>query len=200
MTPARLVLYMSMSLHGFAARSDRVIDWLGKKRAHDDRRFGGATFARSLAHHGLIDEYRITVQPVALGDGLPRLHGLPEPRPSPAAARGAEPVHVRQPSHLPARGLARDVGGSARLRLAAGRVLRSQSGNRRAPCRTTLATQKTERMTSDAGRYRSRTSGVSGIPDLADLARRPQRSLLNRPPEAPATQRGRPRVRERHIA
>jgi len=41
--------------------------------------FGGASFARSLARHGLIDEYRVTVQPVALGDGLPLLHGLPEP-------------------------------------------------------------------------------------------------------------------------
>ena len=41
--------------------------------------FGGAAFARSLAHHGLIDEYRIVVQPFALGDGLPLLHGLPEP-------------------------------------------------------------------------------------------------------------------------
>jgi dihydrofolate reductase len=43
--------------------------------------FGGVSFARSLAGHGLIDEYRINVQPVALGDGLPLLHGLPEPQP-----------------------------------------------------------------------------------------------------------------------
>ena len=43
--------------------------------------FGGASFARSLAAHGLIDEYRINVQPIALGDGLPLLHGLPEPLP-----------------------------------------------------------------------------------------------------------------------
>jgi dihydrofolate reductase len=41
--------------------------------------FGGASFARSLAAHGLIDEYRINVQPVALGGGLPLLHGLPKP-------------------------------------------------------------------------------------------------------------------------
>jgi dihydrofolate reductase len=41
--------------------------------------FGGAGFARSLAVHGLIDEYRINVQPVILGDGLPLLHGLDEP-------------------------------------------------------------------------------------------------------------------------
>jgi dihydrofolate reductase len=41
--------------------------------------FGGASFAHSLAAHGLIDEYRINVQPVALGDGLPLLRGLDEP-------------------------------------------------------------------------------------------------------------------------
>jgi dihydrofolate reductase len=41
--------------------------------------FGGVSFARSLAAHGLIDEYRINVQPVALGDGLPLLDGPGEP-------------------------------------------------------------------------------------------------------------------------
>ena len=35
---------------------------------------------RPLAgRHGLIDEYRLIVHPVALGQGLPLLHGLPEP-------------------------------------------------------------------------------------------------------------------------
>jgi dihydrofolate reductase len=152
---------MSMSLDGFVARRDGVIDWLGDSRPHDGSRqravlellgqtgmlvlgrrvyedmvqawpasqsamgdlmntlpkvvfsstlevswsnarvsdrpvedevpvlkrqaekdivvFGGGSFARSLARHRLIDEYRITVQPVALGDGLALLHGLPEP-------------------------------------------------------------------------------------------------------------------------
>jgi dihydrofolate reductase len=163
-TPAqrKLILYMSMSLDGFAARRDGTMDWLGDAQAHSAHRqravaellgqtgllvlgsragadmaqawpgsqsptgelmnetpkvvfsstlatvewsntrvsarpvedeipelkreagkdivvFGGASFARSLAAHGLIDEYRINVQPVALGDGLPLLHGLPEP-------------------------------------------------------------------------------------------------------------------------
>lgn len=159
----RLILYMSMSLDGFAARRDGTMDWLGGSRPYDAHRqrtvaellgqtgllvlgrrsaqdmaqawpssrsstgelmnalpkivfsstlpdlewsnarvsdrpaekeiaefkgqpgkdivvFGGASFARSLAAHGLIDEYRINVQPVALGDGLPLLHGLPEPQ------------------------------------------------------------------------------------------------------------------------
>ena len=159
----RVILYMSMSLDGFAARHDGTMDWLGEAQPYGDHRqravtellgqtgllvlgrragqdmaqawpgsrsatgermnalpkvvfsstigaiewsnarvsdrpveeeipelkdqpgddivvFGGASFARSLAGHGLIDEYRINVQPVALGDGLPLLHGLREPR------------------------------------------------------------------------------------------------------------------------
>jgi dihydrofolate reductase len=42
--------------------------------------FGGAQIAHSLARHRLIDEYRLTVHPVALGVGLPLWHGLPEPQ------------------------------------------------------------------------------------------------------------------------
>lgn len=42
--------------------------------------FGGARFAHSLARHRLVDEYRLTVHPVALGKGLPLWHGLPEPQ------------------------------------------------------------------------------------------------------------------------
>ena len=159
----KLILYMSMSLDGFAAAHDGRMEWLGGSRPYDDQRqravdellgqtgalvlgrggaqemaqawpsstsrtgefmnalpkvvfsstltdlewanarvtdrpaeeeipelksqpgmdivvFGGAGFARSLAAHDLIDEYRINVHPVALGDGLPLLHGLREPR------------------------------------------------------------------------------------------------------------------------
>jgi len=43
--------------------------------------FGGASFANGLASARLIDEYRLTVHPIALGDGLPLLHGLSEPQP-----------------------------------------------------------------------------------------------------------------------
>jgi dihydrofolate reductase len=52
-------------------------------KAQDDRDmicFGGARFAHALAAHELIDEYRLTVHPVALGAGLPLWHGLAQPQ------------------------------------------------------------------------------------------------------------------------
>jgi riboflavin biosynthesis pyrimidine reductase len=41
--------------------------------------WGGAAFAQSLSRLGLVDEYRLVVQPVALGDGLPLFAGLTGP-------------------------------------------------------------------------------------------------------------------------
>jgi len=40
---------------------------------------GGAAFARSLSRAGLVDEYRLVLQLVALGDGLPLFKDLPAP-------------------------------------------------------------------------------------------------------------------------
>jgi dihydrofolate reductase len=42
--------------------------------------FGGGRFAHSLIRERLVDEYRLTVHPVALGEGLSLMHGLPEPQ------------------------------------------------------------------------------------------------------------------------
>jgi dihydrofolate reductase len=42
--------------------------------------FGGGHFAHSLIRARLVDEYRLTVHPVALGAGLSLMHGLPEPQ------------------------------------------------------------------------------------------------------------------------
>lgn len=39
---------------------------------------GGATFARSLVAAGLVDEYRLALHPVALGQGLPLFTELPK--------------------------------------------------------------------------------------------------------------------------
>jgi dihydrofolate reductase len=41
--------------------------------------WGGATFVQSLSRLRLVDEYRLVVQPVALGDGLPLFAGLTAP-------------------------------------------------------------------------------------------------------------------------
>jgi dihydrofolate reductase len=40
---------------------------------------GGAEFVQSLSRHGLIDEYRLVVLPVALGNGRPLFKDLTEP-------------------------------------------------------------------------------------------------------------------------
>ena len=41
--------------------------------------WGGAAFAQSLSRLRLVDEYRLVIQPVALGDGLPLFAGLTGP-------------------------------------------------------------------------------------------------------------------------
>jgi dihydrofolate reductase len=41
--------------------------------------WGGAAFAQSLSNAGLVDEYRLIIQPVALGEGLPLFKDLSAP-------------------------------------------------------------------------------------------------------------------------
>lgn len=41
--------------------------------------WGGASFVQALTRQGLVDEYRLVINPVALGDGLPLFKDLPEP-------------------------------------------------------------------------------------------------------------------------
>ena len=40
---------------------------------------GGAAFVQALSRFGLIDEYRLIIHPVALGNGLPLFKDLPRP-------------------------------------------------------------------------------------------------------------------------
>ena len=40
---------------------------------------GGAAFVQALSRSGLIDEYRLVIHPVALGNGLPLFKDLPRP-------------------------------------------------------------------------------------------------------------------------
>ncbi|HUN37160.1 MAG TPA: dihydrofolate reductase family protein [Trebonia sp.] len=63
------------------ARGDLAEEVAALKRqpGHDMIAWGGAAFARSLSQLGLVDEYRLVVQPVALGDGLPLFAGLTRP-------------------------------------------------------------------------------------------------------------------------
>jgi dihydrofolate reductase len=64
--------------------------------------WGGAGFAQSLSRLRLVDEYRLVVQPVALGEGLPLFAGLTEPFPlhlieARSYADGAV-LHIYRPS------------------------------------------------------------------------------------------------------
>jgi dihydrofolate reductase len=66
--------------HRSARRVEEEIAELKQAGEGDVVCFGGARLAHSLARSRLIDEYRLTVHPVALGEGLPLWHGLPEPQ------------------------------------------------------------------------------------------------------------------------
>jgi dihydrofolate reductase len=59
---------------------EEEIPALKREPGKDIAVFGGARIANSLIGHRLIDEYRLTIHPVALGHGLPLMHGLAEPQ------------------------------------------------------------------------------------------------------------------------
>lgn len=59
---------------------EQEIPRLKHESGKDIAAFGGGHFAHSLIRARLVDEYRLTVHPVALGDGLSLMHGLPEPQ------------------------------------------------------------------------------------------------------------------------
>jgi dihydrofolate reductase len=52
---------------------------LKREPGKDMLAWGGATFAQSLSRLGLVDEYRLILQPVALGQGLPLFKDLAAP-------------------------------------------------------------------------------------------------------------------------
>jgi dihydrofolate reductase len=52
---------------------------LKREPGKDMLAWGGAAFAQSLSRLGLVDEYRLILQPVALGDGLPLFKDLTAP-------------------------------------------------------------------------------------------------------------------------
>jgi dihydrofolate reductase len=55
------------------------VDKLKREPGKDMLAWGGAAFAQSLSRAGLVDEYRLILQPVALGDGLPLFKDLDAP-------------------------------------------------------------------------------------------------------------------------
>jgi dihydrofolate reductase len=59
---------------------EEEIPALKREPGKDIAVFGGARIAHSLIARGLVDEYRLTIHPVALGHGLALMHGLPEPQ------------------------------------------------------------------------------------------------------------------------
>lgn len=64
--------------------SGDLSDEVSKLKAVDGKpiiALGGATFARSLIAHDLVDEYVLMVYPIVLGKGLPIFNDLPAPRP-----------------------------------------------------------------------------------------------------------------------
>jgi dihydrofolate reductase len=62
---------------------------------------GGAAFVQALSRFGLIDEYRLVIHPVALGNGLPLFSDLAKPlRLDLAEAKnfpGGTVIHVYRP-------------------------------------------------------------------------------------------------------
>jgi dihydrofolate reductase len=63
------------------ARGDLAeeISTLREEPGGDIVAWGGASFVQALSRAGLVDEYRLVVTPVALGDGLPLFKDLPAP-------------------------------------------------------------------------------------------------------------------------
>ena len=63
------------------ARGDlsEEIDRLKREPGKDLIAYGGARFGQALSRLGLVDEYRLMIQPAALGAGLPLFKDLPAP-------------------------------------------------------------------------------------------------------------------------
>lgn len=62
-----------------AATWPRRLATLKREPGKDLLAWGGAAFAQSLNRLGLVDEYRLILQPVALGEGLPLFQDLRAP-------------------------------------------------------------------------------------------------------------------------
>ena len=63
--------------------SGDLVEEVAKLKAQDGKpmfAYGGATFARSLVAHGLVDQFELAIIPIVLGQGLPIFTELTHPR------------------------------------------------------------------------------------------------------------------------
>ncbi len=82
------------------------IERLKREAGNDMIAYGGATFAQALSRLGLVDEYRLIIQPAALGAGLSLFAGLTTPLhlelvEATTDATGVA-IHVYRPRSVPA--------------------------------------------------------------------------------------------------
>jgi dihydrofolate reductase len=85
------------------ARGDLAEEIANLKRESDKDliAWGGASFAQSLAREGLVDEYRLTTHPVAVGAGEPLFKDIPAPvrlKLTDSKMFGSAAVHVYEPA------------------------------------------------------------------------------------------------------
>jgi dihydrofolate reductase len=86
------------------ARGDLAEEITSLKRepGGDIMAHGGARFVQALSRLGLVDEYRLVIRPVALGNGLPLFKDLPDPMPLQLIDASTYPdgtaIHVYQPT------------------------------------------------------------------------------------------------------
>jgi dihydrofolate reductase len=87
------------------ARGDlaQEIATLKREPGKDLLAWGGATFAQSLSRLGLVDEYRLILQPVGLGEGLPVFKDLAAPLRLELVEAQTYPtgaaLHIYRPAH-----------------------------------------------------------------------------------------------------
>jgi dihydrofolate reductase len=88
----------------YAARGD-LAEEIARLKAQDGgpiMAHGGASFARSLVARGLVDEFILTIAPVALGQGLPLFADLARPASFRLASSKAFPGGAVTQTYLPA--------------------------------------------------------------------------------------------------
>jgi dihydrofolate reductase len=90
------------------ARGDisEEIEQLKREPGNDLIAYGGATFAQALSRLGLVDEYRLLIQPAALGAGMPLFKDLAAPLHlelvEAATDSAGVAIHVYRPRAIPA--------------------------------------------------------------------------------------------------